>query len=245
MKLIPAIDLLDGRCVRLLKGDFGKVTFYDSKPLDLVKNYESMGFKNIHIVDLDATRDGKSNNGEIIEQIIEKSHLKIQLGGGIRSGQDIRQWLDTGINYLIIGSFAINSFNDFYQSIKEQDKSKIIIALDVMIENMKPIVMTHGWKESSNQSLWNLIEKFNKVGFNHYLVTDISKDGTLIGPNIDLYKQCIEKSSGSSFIGSGGVSNIQDLYQLREIGMQASVSGKALLENKISKQEVFEFLQEE
>ena len=116
MKLIPAIDLLDGRCVRLLKGDFGKVTFYDSKPLDLVKNYESMGFKNIHIVDLDGTRDGKSNNGEVIEQIIEKSHLKIQLGGVIRSGQDIRQWLDTGINYLIIGSFAINSFDDFYQA---------------------------------------------------------------------------------------------------------------------------------
>ena len=245
MKLIPAIDLLEGRCVRLLKGDFEKVTFYEVKPLDLVKNYESMGFENIHIVDLDGTRDGKSGNGEVIEEIVEKSNLKIQLGGGIRSNQNIKQWFDTGINYLIIGSFAINSFDEFYQSINEHDKSKIIIALDVMIKNMEPIVMTHGWKESSNQSLWHLIEKFNKVGFNHYLVTDISKDGTLIGPNIDLYKQCLEKSPRSVFIASGGVSNIQDLYQLREIGIQAAVSGKALLEGKISNREVFKFLQEE
>ena len=245
MKLIPAIDLLDGRCVRLLKGDFGKVTFYDVKPLELVKNYESMGFKNLHIIDLDGTRDGVSKNSEIIQQIIEQSNLKIQIGGGIRSSENMRSWLDTGINYLIIGSFAINDYKGFCQSIENDEKSKIIIALDVIIENKTPIVMTHGWKESSHQSLWSLIERFNQIGFNQYLVTDISKDGTLNGPNICLYKQCLQKSPGSIFISSGGVSNIHDLYLLREIGIQASVSGKALLEDKISNREVFRFLQEE
>ena len=180
MNLIPAIDLMDGQCVRLFQGGFSTVTYYDFNPTDLANKYEEMGFSKLHIVDLDGSRKGFSNNSSVITEIIKSSGLIVQLGGGIRSIDKIREWIDIGVDRIILGSYAIHNINKLRNSLNDNECSKLIIALDVLFKNNLPIVMTHGWQKSSGKSLWSLLEKFNQENFDNFLVTDISKDGTLL-----------------------------------------------------------------
>ena len=245
MQLIPAIDLLNGQCVRLFQGDFNDITYYDKDPVSLAKYYESLGLSRIHLVDLDGTRDGITMNENIVEQIINVTNLEVQMGGGLRSKSKIRKWLESSINYLVIGSYAIENIEDFNLFVDDQDKRKIIIALDVRTDISPPEVMIKGWKESSGMDLWSLIKEFINFGFNDFLITDIQKDGTLKGPNIQLYERCMKVSPGARFICSGGVSSIEDLIKLRDKSMHAAVAGKSLLENKISQQEIKRFLLDE
>ena len=242
MQLIPAIDLLNGQCVRLFQGNFNDITYYDKDPVSLAKYYESLGLSRIHLVDLDGTRDGITMNENIVEQIINVTNLEVQMGGGLRSKSKIRKWLESSINYLVIGSYAIENIEDFNLFVDDQDKRKIIIALDVRTDISPPEVMIKGWKESSGIDLWSLIKEFVNFGFNDFLITDIQKDGTLKGPNIQLYERCMKASPGSRFICSGGVSSIEDLIKLRDKSIHAAVAGKSLLENKISQQEIKRFL---
>ena len=242
MQLIPAIDLLNGQCVRLFQGDFNDITYYDKDPVSLAKYYESLGLSRIHLVDLDGTRDGITMNENIVEQIINVTNLEVQMGGGLRSKSKIRKWLESSINYLVIGSYAIENIKDFNLFVDDQDKRKIIIALDVRTDISPPEVMIKGWKESSGMDLWSLIKEFVNFGFNDFLITDIQKDGTLKGPNIQLYERCMKASPGARFICSGGVSSIEDLIKLRDKSIHAAVAGKSLLENKISQQEIKRFL---
>tara|TARA_Y100001936_G_scaffold229846_1_gene252379 strand:+ start:856 stop:1593 length:738 start_codon:yes stop_codon:yes gene_type:complete len=242
MQLIPAIDLLNGQCVRLFQGDFNDITYYDKDPVSLAKYYESLGLSRIHLVDLDGTRDGITMNENIVEQIINVTNLEVQMGGGLRSKSKIRKWLESSINYLVIGSYAIENIEDFNLFVDDQDKRKIIIALDVRTDISPPEVMIKGWKESSGMDLWSLIKEFINFGFNDFLITDIQKDGTLKGPNIQLYERCMKVSPGARFICSGGVSSIEDLIKLRDKSIHAAVAGKSLLENKISQREIKRFL---
>ena len=242
MQLIPAIDLLNGQCVRLFQGDFNDITYYDKDPFSLAKYYESLGLSRIHLVDLDGTRDGITMNENIVEQIINVTNLEVQMGGGLRSKSKIRKWLESSINYLVIGSYAIENIEDFNLFVDDQDKRKIIIALDVRTDISPPEVMIKGWKESSGMDLWSLIKEFINFGFNDFLITDIQKDGTLKGPNIQLYERCMKVSPGARFICSGGVSSIEDLIKLRDKSIHAAVAGKSLLENKISQREIKRFL---
>ena len=242
MQLIPAIDLLNGQCVRLFQGDFNEITYYDKDPVSLAKYYESLGLSRIHLVDLDGTRDGITMNENIVEQIINVTNLEVQMGGGLRSKSKIRKWLESSINYLVIGSYAIENIEDFNLFVDDQDKRKIIIALDVRTDISPPEVMIKGWKESSGMDLWSLIKEFINFGFNDFLITDIQKDGTLKGPNIQLYERCMKTSPGARFICSGGVSSIEDLIKLRDKSIHAAVAGKSLLENKISQREIKRFL---
>ena len=242
MQLIPAIDLLNGQCVRLFQGDFNDITYYDKDPVSLAKYYESLGLSRIHLVDLDGTRDGITMNENIVEQIINVTNLEVQMGGGLRSKSKIRKWLESSINYLVIGSYAIENIEDFNLFVDDQDKRKIIIALDVRTDISPPEVMIKGWKESSGMDLWSLIREFINFGFNDFLITDIQKDGTLKGPNIQLYERCMKVSPGARFICSGGVSSIEDLIKLRDKSIHAAVAGKSLLENKISQREIKRFL---
>ena len=242
MQLIPAIDLLNGQCVRLLEGDFNDITYYDKDPVSLAKYYESLGLSRLHLVDLDGTRDGISMNENIVEQIIDSTNLEVQMGGGLRSKSQIRKWLESSINYLVIGSYAIENIADFNLFLNDEDKRRFIIALDVRTDISPPEVMIKGWKESSGMDLWSLIKEFIDFGFNDFLITDIQKDGTLQGPNIELYERCMKLSPGSRFICSGGVSSIEDLIRLRDKSIHAAVAGKSLLENKISQKEIKQFL---
>ena len=242
MQLIPAIDLLNGQCVRLFQGDFNDITYYDKDPVSLAKYYESLGLSRLHLVDLDGTRDGISMNENIVEQIIDSTNLEVQMGGGLRSRSQIRKWLESSINYLVIGSYAIENIADFNLFLNDEDKRRFIIALDVRTDISPPEVMIKGWKESSGMDLWSLIKEFIDFGFNDFLITDIQKDGTLQGPNIELYERCMKLSPGSRFICSGGVSSIEDLIRLRDKSIHAAVAGKSLLENKISQKEIKQFL---
>ena len=242
MQLIPAIDLLNGQCVRLFQGDVNDITYYDKDPLSLAKYYESLGLSRLHLVDLDGTRDGISMNENIVEQIIDSTNLEVQMGGGLRSKSQIRKWLESSINYLVIGSYAIENIADFNLFLNDEDKRRFIIALDVRTDISPPEVMIKGWKESSGMDLWSLIKEFIDFGFNDFLITDIQKDGTLQGPNIELYERCMKLSPGSRFICSGGVSSIEDLIRLRDKSIHAAVAGKSLLENKISQKEIKQFL---
>ena len=242
MQLIPAIDLLNGQCVRLFQGDFNDITYYDKDPVSLAKYYESLGLSRLHLVDLDGTRDGISMNENIVEQIIDSTNLEVQMGGGLRSKSQIRKWLESSINYLVIGSYAIENIADFNLFLNDEDKRRFIIALDVRTDISPPEVMIKGWKESSGMDLWSLIKEFIDFGFNDFLITDIQKDGTLQGPNIELYERCMKLSPGTRFICSGGVSSIEDLIRLRDKSIHAAVAGKSLLENKISQKEIKQFL---
>ena len=242
MQLIPAIDLLNGQCVRLFQGDFNDITYYDKDPVSLAKYYESLGLSRLHLVDLDGTRDGISMNENIVEQIIDSTNLEVQMGGGLRSKSQIRKWLESSINYLVIGSYAIENIADFNLFLNDEDKRRFIIALDVRTDISPPEVMIKGWKESSGMDLWSLIKEFIDFGFNDFLITDIQKDGTLQGPNIELYERCMKLSPGSRFICSGGVSSIEDLIRLKDKSIHAAVAGKSLLENKISQKEIKQFL---
>ena len=242
MQLIPAIDLLNGQCGRLFQCDFNDITYYDKDPVSLAKYYESLGLSRLHLVDLDGTRDGISMNENIVEQIIDSTNLEVQMGGGLRSKSQIRKWLESSINYLVIGSYAIENIADFNLFLNDEDKRRFIIALDVRTDISPPEVMIKGWKESSGMDLWSLIKEFIDFGFNDFLITDIQKDGTLQGPNIELYERCMKLSPGSRFICSGGVSSIEDLIRLRDKSIHAAVAGKSLLENKISQKEIKQFL---
>ena len=245
MNLIPAIDLLDQKCVRLLRGDFDQVTFYKKDPLHLAKHYESLGCEYLHLVDLNGTRDGKSDNAMIVDSIISETNLKVQMGGGIRSYESIKYWLDSKLSRLVIGSYAIEEYDQFVASLTPEARSRIIIALDVLIINAKPTVRIHGWQKDSKMTLMPTISSFMNDGFKDFLITDISKDGTLEGPNTNLYRQISREFKNIKIIASGGVSKLDDLNKLNDISMQSVVVGKSLLENKITDQEVIQFLQKE
>ncbi|MAJ29994.1 MAG: 1-(5-phosphoribosyl)-5-[(5-phosphoribosylamino)methylideneamino]imidazole-4-carboxamide isomerase [Gammaproteobacteria bacterium] len=243
MKLIPAIDLLDQKCVRLLRGDFDRVTFYEKDPLQLAKHYESLGCEHIHLVDLNGTRDGKSKNKSIVDSIISKTNLKVQMGGGIRSKNSINYWLDSDLKKLVIGSFAVEEYDQFISLLSPNTRSRIVIALDVLIVANIPQIQIHGWQKDSELTLLPTIKTFIDQGFEEFLITDISKDGTLKGPNIELYKQINLEFSPINVIASGGVSSLDDLIKLDNISIQSAVVGKSLLENKITDQELMQFLQ--
>jgi len=243
MNLIPAIDLLDQKCVRLLRGDFEKVTFYQRNPLHLAKHYESLGCEYLHLVDLNGSRDGKSENAMIVDSIISETNLKVQMGGGIRSNDSIKYWLDSDLSKLVIGSYAIEEYDQFIASLSPETRSRIIIALDILITNAVPTVRIHGWQKDSKMNLMPTISSFMNDGFTDFLITDISRDGTLEGPNTNLYSQISGEFENINIIASGGVSKLDDLIKLNDISMQSVVVGKSLLENKITDQEVIQFLQ--
>ena len=243
MNLIPAIDLLDQKCVRLLRGDFDQVTFYQRDPLHLAQHYESLGCEYLHLVDLNGTRDGKSENAMIVDSIISETNLKVQMGGGIRSNDSIKYWLDSGLSKLVIGSYAIEEYDQFIASLRPEVRSRIIIALDILIINAVPTVRIHGWQKDSKMTLIPTISSFMNDGFTDFLITDIDRDGTLEGPNTNLYRQISSEFENINIIASGGVSKLDDLIKLNDISMQSVVVGKSLLENKITDQEVIQFLQ--
>lgn len=245
MKLIPAIDLLNQKCVRLYQGNFDEVTYYDLDPIELAKHYQKLGCNNLHLVDLNGSRDGVNTNAHIIDNLLNCTDLKIQMGGGIRSPEGIRKWLKSDLEQLVIGSFAIKDFSVFAECLDDDEKSRVIIALDVTIINNLPMVMIEGWQKQTNLDLWSMINKFNDNRFFNFLITDISKDGTLQGPNLLLYEQCKKHSIDSKIICSGGISSLNDLQKLRDLSMYAAVAGKSLIEQKITDKEIIKFLQEE
>jgi phosphoribosylformimino-5-aminoimidazole carboxamide ribotide isomerase len=235
MNIIPAIDLLDGKCVRLLKGNYSAVTIYNKDPIEQVKIFKNAGFKNIHVVDLNAAKSDVNDNLKIIQEMSNIENIEIQVGGGIRTIEKVTELLSNNIKRIIVGTAAITS-DVFRNQLKENiDVNKIIFGLDFNLINKRPLLSVNGWTKNTNISLYDFI-KDNKW-IKNILATDISVDGTLNGPNLDVYKNLLTYKN-LNLIASGGIGSIDDINNLKSILCNECVVGKALYENKISLKEL-------
>lgn len=235
MNIIPAIDILNGKCVRLLKGNYADVTVYNENPIEQVKIFKNAGFKNIHIVDLNAAKTGGDENLEIIQNISCIENIEIQVGGGIRTIEKATQLLSNNIRRIIVGTAAITN-EAFRDQLKNYiDVNKIIFGLDFNLSNDTPLLSIHGWTKSTDINLYDYIN--NNKWIKNILATDISVDGTLKGPNLNIYKNLLANKN-INLIASGGIGSLEDINNLRLILCNECVVGKAIYENKISLQDL-------
>jgi phosphoribosylformimino-5-aminoimidazole carboxamide ribotide isomerase len=243
MRLIPAIDLKDGRCVRLLHGDFAAETRYAVQPLELLSKYRDFGADWLHVVDLDGARDGALGNRPIVEQLARRGTLKLQVGGGLRSSDAVAQMLECGAARVVVGSAAILNPEQVQEWLKHFGPDHLVLAFDVRMDpGGTPRVATHGWQRQSELSLWDAVQRFTAGTLKHVLCTDVARDGALNGPNVDLYAAAVQRHPGIEWQASGGVRDARDLHALAQAGASAAISGKALLEELIPREELQPFL---
>jgi phosphoribosylformimino-5-aminoimidazole carboxamide ribotide isomerase len=242
MELIPAIDLKDGRCVRLFKGDFDAQTVYAHLPPELLDYYASLGAAHVHVVDLDGARVGTQSNRDIIVRLAQERRVNLQVGGGLRSLQRVQDLLESGITRAVIGSLAVTAAEQVADWMRELGPQRIVLALDVRIHEGVPQLTTHGWQQSSDVSLWTAVDFFARFGLQHVLCTDVSRDGALSGPNCELYGEAVRRFPQIRWQASGGVACGADLLALQQTGVAAVISGKALLEKRIPQEELKPFL---
>lgn len=236
MKIIPAIDLIDGKCVRLTEGDYASTKIYNQNPLEVAKAFEDNGIRYLHLVDLDGAKAGKIINWKVLESIASKTSLEIDFGGGLKSNNDLDIAFNCGASKITGGSIAVQNKTLFSTWIK-QFPGRIILGADVK-NNM---IAISGWTEESNLSIQQLLDQYLPLGITETICTDISKDGKLAGPGIDLYKEILDHYSSLQLIASGGISTIQDLEKCAEIGCSGVIVGKAIYENRISIKELSKF----
>ncbi len=233
--IFPAIDLIDGKCVRLYKGDFDQRTDYAMSPVDMARQFAAEGAEWIHIVDLDGAKNQASEQSGIIIEIAQKSGLKVQTGGGLRHLETIKNLLAQDIERVVIGSLAISDPKRVQSWMVELGPEKIVLALDVNIDaDGIPYPAKHGWLEKSDQSLWDVIEAYQDSGLKTILVTDIAKDGVLQGANVNLYRSIQARYPGLDLITSGGVGELSDVRDLKALSPHGVIIGKALYENRFS-----------
>jgi phosphoribosylformimino-5-aminoimidazole carboxamide ribotide isomerase len=233
IELIPAIDIIDAQCVRLTKGDYDQKTVYGS-PLEMAREFERIGYKRLHMVDLDGAKSKHIVNSSVLHRITTETQLTIDFGGGIKTDEDIRTAFDCGAQMVTIGSIAVTQPDLFMKWVKEYGADRLILGADV--RNGK--ISINGWKEDSQEDLLPFLRKYIDAGVKNVLCTEISKDGTLQGPAIDLYKRVMEEYPSLHLIASGGVSSIDDIKALDAAGIPAVVFGKAIYEGKIDLHEL-------
>lgn len=234
MIIIPAIDIYDGKVVRLSKGDFKEVSFYHTNPIKQAKVFEDTGFKLVHIVDLEGAKSGKFTALNIIKEIKDKTKLKIQFGGGIRDGKTAAQVFDAGVDFAVIGSVAAKNRDEFKLIVEKYTPERIVVAADVMDQK----IYITGWTEEASVSLNDLVNFCMNIGITKFICTDISKDGTMRGLNVELYKRLLSNFPEIELIASGGVKDINEIKQLKNINPYAVVVGKAIYEGKIDLKEL-------
>ena len=243
MLLIPAIDLRDGRCVRLYQGDFGAETRYDYAPRRLLEKYRALGASWVHVVDLDGARDGVLANRDVIVTLAAQHGVKLQVGGGIRSAEIIADLFSSGVARIVVGSAAVERPDEVNDWMSRFGADRICLALDVLHDrNGAPQVRTRGWKAGTALSLWEALQRYPAAVVRHVLCTDIERDGALTGPNLDLYRNAVARFPRIAWQASGGVRDATDLQALARIGVTAAVSGKALLEERITPEELRPYL---
>ena len=230
MVIFPAIDIKDGKCVRLIKGNFDKIIFYENSPFDQAKIYFQSGFKNIHIVDLDGALKGRSSNSNIVKEILKNLNLKIQIGGGIRTINDVNNWVKSGADKIIMGTAAVEN-TDLLKTACEKFKNKIAVSLDVK----DGFISLSGWKKNTNISAIDFVKKIENFGVSRIIYTDINKDGTKKGPNI---KDTVELSSKVKipFVISGGISSIEDIKKIKSLNdsnIEGVIVGKSIYDGDI------------
>ena len=244
MMLIPAIDLRNGRCVRLFQGDFAAETRYEHDPAELLARYRDMGASWLHVVDLDGAKDGGRANQPLISALAEQQAIHLQVGGGVRSAAAIEELLRDGVSRVVVGSLAVEQPEEVAEWLTHYGPDRICLAFDVRLdEGGIPRVRTRGWTEETAVSLWNAVARFPADRLKHVLCTDIARDGALSGPNFALYAQAVSRFPSIAWQASGGVRDVSDLAALAErTGVAAAVSGKALLEQRMTSEELRPFL---
>ncbi|MBK9283817.1 MAG: 1-(5-phosphoribosyl)-5-[(5-phosphoribosylamino)methylideneamino]imidazole-4-carboxamide isomerase [Sphingobacteriaceae bacterium] len=234
MQIIPAIDIIEGKCVRLTQGDYNQKIIYNENPLEVAKRFEDIGLSRLHLVDLDGAKKGEVVNSKVLESIASKTSLVIDFGGGIKTQRDIENVFNSGAQMATIGSLAVKNPFQFQKWIKEFGSDKIMLGADVRDES----IAISGWLEKTELNIFDFIQSNKEFGLKQFFCTDVSKDGMLEGPSIELYKKIINKYPDLNFIASGGVSCYQDLVDLKEIGCKGVIVGKAIYEGKISLEEI-------
>lgn len=233
MRIIPAIDIIDGKCVRLTKGDYNTKKIYNEDPVEVAKEFEASGIRYLHLVDLDGARSKHIVNYKVLKQITTATELKIDFGGGLKSDEDIRIAFECGAKQITGGSIAVQQPEVFSKWLSVYGNKKIILGADC--NNRR--IATHGWMNTSELDVLEFIQKYEKEGIEYVICTDIAKDGMLQGPSIDLYKEILEKSN-VKLIASGGISELQDIHELKELGCEGAIIGKALYEGRVTLKEL-------
>ena len=229
MRIIPAIDIIDGKCVRLSKGDYDTKKIYNENPVEVAKEFEDFGIQYLHLVDLDGAKAKKIINQKVIENIAKNTNLIIDFGGGIRSEEDLQKAFDSGAKKVTLGSIAVVNPELCLAWLEQFGAEKFILGADCLDRKIK----TSGWLENSETDVVDFIKEYQKKGFREVVCTDISKDGMLQGPSTALYQEIIENST-IELIASGGISNIEDVQKMKEIGCAGTIIGKAIYEGRIS-----------
>lgn len=234
IEIIPAIDIIDGKCVRLTQGDYSLKTIYNDNPLEVAKQFEEIGIQRLHLVDLDGAKAGKIINYKVLETIASKTNLKIDFGGGIKNNEAIEQVFNSGAAIATIGSIAVKQPELFYSWLNKYGGNSILLGADVKDEK----IAVGGWLEKTEINIFDFINSNINNGVKQLFCTDITKDGALQGPSIDLYKKITRQFPLLNFIASGGVSNINDITILNEIGCKGVIVGKAIYEGRIALNEL-------
>ena len=237
IELIPAIDIINGQCVRLTKGDYGQKTVYRDSPAEVAKEFEEIGFTRLHVVDLDGAKSKHIVNDNVLRRITTETRLTVDFGGGIKTDEDIEKAFASGASMVTIGSIAVTQPDLFMGWLKKYGAERIILGADVRHGK----ISINGWKEDSTEDLLPFLQKYVDAGVKNVLCTEISKDGTLAGPAIDLYKEVMAAYPEMHLIASGGVSSLDDIKALDAAGIPAVVFGKAIYEGKINLNELWDW----
>ncbi len=235
MRIIPAIDIIDGKCVRLTKGDYTTKKIYNENPLEIAKSFEDNGIQFLHVVDLDGAKSNRIINYKILEKLASRTTLDIDFGGGLKSEKDVEIAFESGAKQITGGSIAAKNRSEFVGWINRYGAEKVILGADCKDRK----IATDGWLEESDTDVIEFIQSYEQNGIRDVISTDISKDGMLEGPSINLYKDILNQTQ-VNLIASGGVSNINDLYRLKEIGCSGVIIGKAIYEGRITIKELSE-----
>ena len=238
IELIPAIDIIEGKCVRLSQGDYNQKKVYNENPTEVAKTFEGVGIKRLHVVDLDGAKAKHIVNYKTLENIANQTSLTIDFGGGLKTDEDLRIAFESGAKMVTGGSIAVKEPETFAKWIDTYGAEKIILGADVRNEK----ISVNGWTEDTEIDMFEFLENYVKKGVKKVICTDINKDGMLQGPSTDLYKKIMEEIKGIQIIASGGISNIDDIRELDEIGVPSVIFGKAIYEGKIKLNELKAFL---
>jgi phosphoribosylformimino-5-aminoimidazole carboxamide ribotide isomerase len=242
LRIIPAIDIIDGKCVRLTKGDYNTKKIYNENPLEVAKEFEAAGIEFLHVVDLDGAKASQIINYKVLEQLASKTNLKIDFGGGLKSNKDLEIAFNSGANQITGGSIAVKNSYIFESWIAKYGAQKIILGADFYPDNVGGKIAINGWQEESTLELIPFIKGYKDKGIEYVICTDISKDGMLQGPSFEVYKEIITEVKNVKLIASGGISTFDELPRLAENGCEGVIIGKAIYEKKISLKQLEQYI---
>jgi len=234
IEIIPAIDLIDGKCVRLSQGDYNQKTVYNENPLEVAKMFEAAGIRRLHLVDLDGAKAKHIVNHKVLELLSTKTNLVIDFGGGLKSDKDLEIAFNSGAQMITGGSIAVKERGTFLKWLEKYGNEKIILGADAKNGN----IAVSGWLEATELPVVEFISDFHEKGIVKVISTDISRDGMLTGPSVELYKQILETLPNIEIIASGGIARMDDIFKLAEMGVPGVITGKAIYENRISLREI-------